>query len=330
MKSEIMQISCLNQAGCSVRDLQRYLADSDSISGDLDYVIQNIADAHNIGADSLDWVHRNNPDPIRYFTTSKARVIIMPIHCKEEIEKLNTDKTVIFTGEPMLLFSRIARDLFMEKPLPGIHPSAVIHPDAKIGKDVYIGPLSYIGRCEIGDNCTIHSHVSIEDNTIIGKNVLIKNGARIGQAGFGFVKNEVGEYEKFPQVGKVVIEDDVEIGANTCIDRGALSITKIGKGTKIDNLTEIAHNVQIGENCIITGNVGIAGSARIGNNVWVGPNSSIRNGVYIGSNAFINMGSIVIRNVNDGEDVIGYPAEKKESFIAKMHHLRRLYSKLKE
>lgn len=305
--------------------LIQYLGVDERIVGDLNRGFSNIASTRNVDAKSLDWVHRNCKDPWSYLLNSKAGIIIMPLTALVEVEGVPLNKTLVFAHNPMLLFSRIARELFVERPIPGIHPSAVIHPNASIAKDVYIGPLCCIGACKIGEGTVIQSHVSIEDNVSIGKRVLIKNGARIGQAGFGFVKNENGELEKFPQVGKVIIEDNVEIGANTCVDRGALSVTRIGAGTKIDNLVQIAHNVQIGSNCVITGNVSIGGSSEIGSNVWVGPSAIIRDGVKVGSDAFINMGAVVIKNVKSGDDVIGYPAESKEQFVGKRTQIYKLY-----
>lgn len=326
MKSDIHRIESKLRRSFKASDILQYCSEEDVIVGDAEHTFSCIADTQNVDEDTLDWVHMNNRDPWAYFKNSKARVVILPMNCHERKDDIPKFKTVIFCSNPMLLFSRIARELFVLKPVPGIHPSSVIHPEAKIGKDVYIGPLCYIGKCEIGDNCIIHSHVSIEVNVTIGNNVLIKNGARIGQPGFGFVKNESGDYEKFPQIGKVVIEDDVEIGANTCIDRGALSVTRVGRGTKIDNMVQVAHNVQIGEDCIITGNVSIGGSSRIGDNVWIGPCSTIRDGVQIGSGAFLNMGAVVVKKVKAGQSVIGNPAEAKEIFALKRYELSKLYN----
>jgi UDP-3-O-[3-hydroxymyristoyl] glucosamine N-acyltransferase len=310
-----------------VDDIRYLLSSTDVVLGDKDHRFSKVADIANVDENTLDWIHSSNRDPLSYLRKSKAMFIIVPRSIEGQLDTDDLDKTIIISDNPMLLFSRIARKLFVLKPDPGINPSSVIHPEAKIGKDVYIGPLCYIGKCEIGDNCIIHSHVSIEVNVTIGNNVLIKNGARIGQPGFGFVKNESGDYEKFPQIGKVIIEDDVEIGANTCIDRGALSVTKIGRCTKIDNMVQVAHNVQIGEDCIITGNVSIGGSSRIGDNVWIGPCSTIRDGVQIGSGAFINMGAVVVKNVKAGQSVIGNPAEAKEIFALKRYELSKLYKK---
>ncbi len=314
----------------TVQELTRYLDLGDIIVGDSRRKISNIADAKNINEESLDWVHRNNGDPWTYLQKSKAQVLIVPKDLIDKADEISQSKTVIFSNNPMLLFSRIARELFVVHPIPGIHPSVIIHPNAVIAKDVYIGPLCSIGDCQIGAGSIIQSHVSIGDCVSIGKKVLIKNGARIGQSGFGFVKNENGELEKFPQIGRVIIEDNVEIGANTCVDRGALSITRIGAGTKIDNLVEIAHNVQIGKNCMITGNVSIGGSCKIGDEVWIGPTASLRDGIVVGSGALINMGSVVIKDVKAAADVIGYPAESKEIFVAKKNELYKLYKERRE
>lgn len=325
MKNEQHTISPSPQNNYSVKELTRYFAPNDIAVGDLQRKISNIADIQNINSESLDWVHKNNRDPWAYLNYSKASVVIMPLIYIDRQNEIPSGKTVIFSENPMLLLSRLARALFVEKPIPQIHASAVIHPQAIIGKEVFIGPFCLVGKCEIGDGCIIHSHVSIEDNVYIGKGVFIKNGARIGQSGFGFVKNEQNEWEKFPQLGRVVIDDSVEIGANTCIDRGALSVTRIGKGTKIDDLVQVAHNVQIGCNCVITGFVSLAGSCVIGDNVWIGPSASIKEGITIGSGAFISMGSVVINDVRDCEDVIGYPAEDKEIFVIKRAELHKMY-----
>jgi len=327
MKIEPYVMESVAKRRISIAQLATLLGEHDFIEGNPENQFSNIADIHNVNEDSLDWVHRNNRDPWQYLLSSKAKILLMPIDCRAHGKEIPLGKTVIFSTNPMLLFARIARELFVIKPDPGIHPSAVIHPKARVGNDVYIGPLCYIGNCEIGDKCIIHSHVSIEDNVKIGTNVLIKNGARIGQPGFGFVKNELDAYEKFPQIGSVIIEDNVEIGAITCIDRGALSITRIRSGTKIDNMVQVAHNVQIGENCIVTGNVSIGGSCKIGDNVWIGPSSTIKDGLSVGSGAFINMGSVVIRRVKSGDSVIGYPAEPKDIFALKKYEISKLYKK---
>ena len=301
----------------SVKDITKYLSKEDIVLGNLENMFSKLADVAHINEESLDWIHSSSRYPYQYLLNSKANVIIAPKSLQSCSDSFPPEKTIILTDNPMLLFSRIARDLFFKMPEPGIHNSAYIHPEAIIGENVHIGAFCYIGKCSIGANTIILNNVTIEDEVSIGENVYIKNGARIGQTGFGFVKNEMGEWEKFPQIGDVIIEDNVEIGANTCIDRGALSTTTIGYGTKIDNLVQIAHNVRIGKNCIITGNVSIAGSCNIGDNVWIGASSTLKNGLNIGPNSFISMGSVVINNLPPNSDVIGYPAEPKELFVKK-------------
>ena len=309
-----------------VCDIQKYCNSDDIIYGSMDRYFTNVSDINNVKEDTLDWIHPNNLEPKNYLDNSKANVIIAPKSLQSYSNSFPPEKTIILTDNPMLLFSRIARDLFVKMPEPGIHNSAYIHPEAIIGENVHIGAFCYIGKCSIGANTIILNNVTIEDEVSIGENVYIKNGARIGQTGFGFVKNEMGEWEKFPQIGNVIIEDNVEIGANTCIDRGALSTTTIGYGTKIDNLVHIAHNVCIGKNCIIICNISIAGSCIIEDDVWIGPSSTINNGLKIGSNSFISMCSVVIHNVPPNSDIIGYPAEPKELFVKKR---AILYKKLK-
>jgi len=308
----------------SVKDITKYLSKEDIVLGNLENKFSNLADVAHINEESLDWIHSSNRHPYQYLLKSKANVIIAPISIAYEIGSGIEGKTIIITKNVMLLFSRIARDLFVKMPKPGIHPTAYLHPEAIIGENVHIGAFCYIGKCSIGADTIILNNVTIEDGVTIGENVYIKNGARIGQTGFGFVKNEIREWEKFPQIGKVIIQDNVEIGANTCIDRGALSTTVIGYGTKIDNLVEIAHNVQIGKNCIITGNVSIAGSCIIGDDVWIGPSVTINNGLKIGSKSFISMGSVIIKNIPPSSDVIGNPAEPKELYVKKRNALSKI------
>ena len=272
---------------------------------------------------SIVWIKNSGEDALRQILKTRARVIV----CTNNIELDNniTDgKCLILTNNPKYVYATIVNFLFVTKEQIGIHQSAIIDKNAKIGKNVCIGAYSIIGSCVIGDNSIIQENVIIRDCVRIGNKVFIKSGAIIGNPGFGFVKNEKSEWGKFPQIGNVIIEDNVEIGSNVCIDRGALSTTIISSGTKIDNLTQIAHNVKIGKNCIIAGNVSIAGSCNIGDNVWIGPSATINNGLTIGSNSFISLGSVIINNVPPNSDVIGYPAESKELFVRKRLALVKL------
>ena len=207
-----------------------------------------------------------------------------------------------------------------------VHPTAVVAESARLGKNVWVGShVSIEDGVDIGDNviiesssvikkncrlgtlCRIYPNVTLYENTVLGRNVILHSGVVIGADGFGYIKDK-GKIYKFPQVGKVVIEDDVEIGANTTIDRGSMSDTVIGAGSKIDNLCQVAHNVKIGKNTLIAGQVGISGSTTIGSDVTIGGKVGIADNLTIGSNVIIGGGSSVIGPLRDGEIVWGLPA----------------------
>ena len=196
----------------------------------------------------------------------------------------------------------------------------------KFGRNVLVGKNVKIGsNCLIGHNSIIETNVSIDDNCTIGSNVIIRNsvikknvhildGCIIGKKGFGFFPDKKTNF-RYPQIGVVIIDDNVEIGCNSTIDRGSLSNTVIGKNTFLDNQIHIAHNVKIGENCIIAGQVGFAGSSIIGNNVMIGGQAGISGHLKVGNNAQIGGGSGVIRNIPDNSKVMGYPARNLKSFL---------------
>ena len=233
------------------------------------------------------------------------------------------NKCLIISTTPKFLFAKIVNASLRINFQWCIHPSAVIHPEATIAKNVYIGAHVSIGKSEIGEHTIIHSNVSIYDNVNIGQRVIIDSGAVIGAAGFGFVRDEDGVPHQFPQLGAVVIEDDVEIGANTCIDRGALEDTIIRKGVKIDNLVHIAHNVEIGKYSYIISQTIIAGSTKIGEKCWIAP-SFILNKIKIGDNVTIGFGSVVLKSVPSGETYMGNPALSLEKYSKVQYKLKKL------
>lgn len=240
-------------------------------------------------------------------SVSNATIIICHKNLNNALE--NTKSTLIFVENPRLWFIRCLQKFIPKNNLRGIHPTAIVE-SKKMGKNVYIGPFSYIGKnVTINDNVIIYPNVSIYGNCSIGKNVIIDSSCVIGTDGFGFERNRKGNWEKFPHFGGVEIHDDVEIGANTCIDRGTLQNTVIGKGSKVDNLVHIAHNVKIGKNCIIIAQSLIAGSCILEDDVYVSMSTSIRNGVTIGKNAFIGMGAVVTKDIPSKSTVIGVPAK---------------------
>lgn len=214
----------------------------------------------------------------------------------------------------------------------GIDPLAFISKTAEIGKDVYIAPFAYIGEgVKIGDGSRIYPHVTIYDGCQIGKNVTIHAGAVIGADGFGFAPNQEG-YDKIPQMGIVVIEDNVEIGANTCIDRSTMGQTVIHKGVKLDNLIQVAHNCEIGENTVMSAQVGMAGSTKIGSWCMVGGQAGFAGHIHVADKTMIGAQCGVISNTKgNGENLIGSPAMNPKDFFkakAVYRHLPDMYKEI--
>ncbi len=220
-----------------------------------------------------------------------------------------------------------------------IHPTAVIHPMAFVGPDTEIGrntrifPFVYIGEnCRIGDDCLVYPNVSIMASSIIGHRVVIHSGAVIGSDGFGFVQRGQAR-EKIPQVGVVVIEDDVEIGAGTTIDRATLGRTVVGRGTKIDNLVQVAHNVQTGQNCVIISQVGISGSSRLGDNVILGGQVGVAGHLEIGDNSRVAAKSGVGKSIPPNTDCGGIPSMDHTLFLKNavlMPKLPQIFKRVKK
>ena len=192
--------------------------------------------------------------------------------------------------------------------------NVLIGKNVKIGKNCYIGSNSIIeSNVSIGENCLIGSHITIK-NSLISNNVHIQDGAKVGVKGFGFIPNK-NKNIRTPHIGKVLLEEGVEIGANSTIDRGSLSDTIIGKNTFLDNQVHVAHNVKIGKNCMIAGQVGFAGSTTIGDNVIIGGQAGISGHLKIGNNVKIGGGSGVVNDVPDNHQVMGYPAVSLKNFV---------------
>lgn len=216
----------------------------------------------------------------------------------------------IIVENPRSAFSNLIRSFFYQPFQPKIEKTASIDPSAKIGNGNYIGNNVVIEKdVVIGDNNFIGHNTVLLARTVIGNNVVIGNNNTIGGVGFGYERNTEGKYELIPHIGNVVIEDNVEIGNNTCIDRAVLGSTLLTKNVKVDNLVHIAHGVSIGNNSLIIANSMIAGSTVIGENVWVAPSAAVINQITIGDNVVIGMGAMVLKPVDAGLTVVGNPAK---------------------
>lgn len=255
-------------------------------------------------------------EPISAIRASKASVIIADSHINFDGISFE-NKTVVVVEDPRETIIKILNQCFPSKNMAsGIHPTASIDKDATIHPSAHIGPNCVIGKVSIQENTVIHANVVINDNVTIGKNVIIFPGCVIGYIGYGYYKDESGKLLNFPHFGGVTIGDDVEIGANTCVDRGTLGNTVIKNGAKIDNLCHIAHNVVVGENSMVIALAMIGGSTKLGEGSWIAPSATLRDGIKIGRNSLVGLGAVVTKDVPDGVIVVGNPAKP---YVAKVN-----------
>lgn len=273
-----------------------------------DLFVDNLADVEHVNEHTLDWVIPNKINKQDIIERSKAKCILVDEGVVYTEALKQQGKVLLVVKNPKRSLAEIGNRFFVNKPESGVHPTAVIAEGAIIGENVYIGPYCVIGKAKIGANCIIESHVRIYDNVTMGKGCNIKPGAVLGGEGFGFERDADGNKFRFPQIGGLIIGDDVEVGANTCIDRGALSDTIIGDHTKINNLCHIAHNNKIGKNVTITGCVNVSGSNVIEDDVWVAPNASIRGYIHLGKGCTVGMGAVATKDIPSGETWVGNPA----------------------
>jgi UDP-3-O-[3-hydroxymyristoyl] glucosamine N-acyltransferase len=308
------------------------------LRGDRTVALDSIASLKNAGPNDLSYA-----DEKFYNDVARSRAGCVIVRSGEF-----PSRPVIVAKNPKLAFARAAAWLLAEPADDaGIHPSATVAPDAEVGERVKIGPGvvieagarignatvieagCYVGkRTRIGDNCTLYPKAVIYSGTEIGNRVIIHAGAVIGADGFGFVQDGA-THVKFPQVGKVIIEDDVEIGANSCIDRGSLETTIIRRGTKLDNLIQIAHNVEIGQHTVIAAQTGISGSSTlgsecvIGGQVGIGEHARLDDKTIIGGQGGVLNG----KHVRGGEVLWGTPVRPLREFLLQQAYLARLARK---
>lgn len=235
---------------------------------------------------------------------------------------------ILRDASPRRLFARALALLYPDGQVePGIHASAIIGADSVLGEGVAVGPGCVIGRnVSVGAGSVLHANVTIYNRVRIGRNAILHSGCVIGADGFGFALDENRRYVKFPQVGVVEIGDDVEIGANTCIDRAALGVTRIGDGTKLDNLVHIGHNCQIGKHVVIAAQTGLSGGVAIGDYAIIGGQVGVGDKARIESNAVVGSGAGILTSkiVRAGQPVWGTPARPLRQYLEQLATLARL------
>jgi UDP-3-O-[3-hydroxymyristoyl] glucosamine N-acyltransferase len=301
MERSILLIKIIDFLGSSIKAVH---------GNPTDIEIKYLKDPQSVDEFTLDWVNPRQPAQQKIAESSIAKAIVVSPHIEFTQSLKDNGKVLLVVENPKLTIAKVGNEFFVTRPAANIHTSAVIHPEAKLGKDIFIGANSIIGKCKIGNIATIYQNVVINDDVEIGDGVIIKPGAVLGFDGFGYEREKNGQLIKFPQLGKLIIHDQVDIGSNTVIDKGSLANTIIGHGTKINNLCHIAHNVVIGKNVVITAHVNISGSSIIEDNVWIAPNSSLRGHQKIGQGTTIGMGAVVTKDVPEGETWVGNPAKK--------------------
>ena len=271
----------------------------------------------------------SNPKYTHYIYDTKASIVLI----NEDVElESPVNTTLIRVANAYECVAKLMQMYAASLPKKtGIDSLAFISKSAEIGKDVYIGPFCYVGDgVKIGDGSMIYPHVTIYDGCKIGKNVTIHAGAVIGADGFGFAPNQEG-YDKIPQMGIVVIEDNVEIGANTCVDRSTMGQTIIHQGVKLDNLIQVAHNCEIGENTVMSAQVGMAGSTKIGAWCMVGGQAGFAGHIQVADKTMVGAQCGVISNTKgNGENLIGSPAMDPKDFFKAKALYRRLPDMYKE
>ena len=296
------------------------------LRGDGEVEIAGVAPIEQAGPGDVTFLA--NPRYASHLTTTRAGAVILAPGQAASLPCLVSDN-------PYLAFARaVALVRPPARPVPGVHPSAQVDPSAVLGEGVHVGALAVVGAgvrvgarsalhphvvlyegVEVGEDCVIHSGVQVRERCRLGHRVVVQNGAVIGGDGFGFARDREGRYHKFPQVGIVVVEDDVEIGALTAIDRAALGETRVGRGTKLDNLVQVGHSVTIGEDTVLAGQVGIAGSTHVGSRVTLAGQVGVAGHLTIGDGAIVTAQTGIPGSVEKGAIVSGSPAIENRAWL---------------
>ena len=335
----------------SLRQLADTLGAQSVLSNDADSSrgLQRVSSVRN--ADEFSLVFAESEPALQEALDSQAGAVLTSPQLAERVPA--GEKTLLLVAQPRLAFARAAILLHAESPAPSIHPTAILDIRVVLGKDVSIGPYAVIGKdARIGDNtrigagcvvgesvgigadCTIYPRVVIYSGVTMGNRVVVHAGSVLGSDGFGYVRDTAtGAYTQFPQQGTLAIEDDVEIGANTTVDRGALEETRIGRGTKLDNLVHVGHNVRVGNDVVIAAQTGISGSSSIGDGAILGGQVGIGEHAEVGADVILGGGAGVLSKKKlrgPGMVFWGRPAQPLRQYLKGLAALGRLSDKPKD
>lgn len=319
---------------------------SATLVGNPDHAVSGIEALESASSEDVSFLA--NPRYRQAMRDSKAGVI-----CVDQTVPTNDGKNYLVSSDPSRTFQVIAQHIMAEAHhytgFTGIHPTAVVHPTAIIGDHVEIGPYVVVDQgakignntrispfvsigpgVEIGTDCILHAHAAIRERCILGNRVILQPGAVIGSCGFGYVTDAKGKHIKLEQLGIVILEDDVEIGANTTIDRARFKITRISTGTKIDNLVQIGHNVTLGQDNIIVSQTGIAGSSKTGRHVIIGGQAGIVGHLEITDNVMIATRGGVSKSITEPGKYAGGPVMSLADHNRQQVHLRKINQYIKQ
>lgn len=317
----------------NLRDLAARLGCT--VRGDGAVEVTRVCGIEDAGPGDLTFV--SNPRYVPRLATTRASAVIVP-------PELETPLPSLLAANPYLAFARAVTILHPQAaPPPGIHPTAVVDPTAELGEGVHVGALAVVGarvrvgartvihphvvlypEAQVGEDCLLHSGVHVREGCRLGHRVIVQNGAVIGADGFGFAKDDQGRYLKIPQVGSVAIDDDVEIGALTAVDRASLGVTRIGRGSKLDNLVQVGHSVTIGRDTVLAGQVGIAGSTKVGDRVTLAGQVGVAGHITVGDGVTATAQTGIPNSVEAGALVSGSPAIENRTWLKSMAVFARL------
>jgi len=303
--------------------------------GDGDRLVEGVRPLDRAGPEHLSFLH--NPKYVAQAAESSAGAIL--VHSADQLP----GRDLLVIDQPYPAVAK-ALEIFHPRPQPepGVHPSAVVAGDFELGEGASVGPLVAVGRgvsigdraaigagcvvgngVKIGEDCVLHPRAVVEDGCCLGDRCILQSGVVIGSDGYGFATVD-GVHHKVPQVGIVVLEDDVEIQANTTIDRATMGETRIGRGTKVDNLVQLAHNVQVGEHCLLVSQVGISGSTKIGNHSIFAGQAGAAGHLDIGDRVMVGARAAVMKSVPDDSILAGFPARPQREWMKAQAALRRI------